>query len=274
MPQALISLGSNQGDREATLRAAVAALEQTPGIHVLAVSRLIDTQPVGGPAGQSPFLNGAVRIETTLDPLALLHRLQAIEQQAGRVRTVRWAARTLDLDLLLHGDAIIRDPELQVPHPGLMFRRFVLEPAAEIAGDMVEPRLQWTVARLRQHLDQSPPWLFVVGSSAEAQAHFIAALQSTTAIPLRQLPSEACAANNNPGNAASPSSNWWVSSLKSAEAWQPQWPSPRLTFVLSPPATNVAWGPSLNLPAHDLSQAVILASAAISALLPAPPSVE
>src|SRR4051812_23839330 len=96
---ALIGLGSNLGDRKAQLDAAVAALAETPGVQVRAVSPYHETAPVGGPSGQGAFLNAAAALETTLDPHALHCILRGIEQRAGRVRDVRWDARTLDLDL-------------------------------------------------------------------------------------------------------------------------------------------------------------------------------
>jgi 2-amino-4-hydroxy-6-hydroxymethyldihydropteridine diphosphokinase len=145
---ALIGLGSNLGDRKAQLDAAVAALAEAPGVVVRAVSRYHETAPVGGPEGQPNYLNAAAAVETTLDPLDLLHVLQAIEHRAGRVRTVRWGPRTLDLDLLLFGDRIIETGELQVPHPRMAERLFVLAPLAEIAPGAVDPVTGRTVAEL------------------------------------------------------------------------------------------------------------------------------
>src|SRR4051794_33153729 len=129
---ALIGLGSNLGDRKAQLDAAVAALAVASGIALRAVSPLHETAPVGGPGGQGSFLNAAAAIETTLDPKALLRSLHAIEIQGGRVRAERWGERTLDLDLLLFGDAVIDTLGLRIPHPRLAVRRFVLAPLAQI----------------------------------------------------------------------------------------------------------------------------------------------
>ena len=108
---ALIGLGSNLGDRKAILDGAVEQLRQTPELIVRSVSTYHETKPVGGPAGQGPFLNAAAALETTLEPIALLRRLQEIEADAGRVRSVRWGERTLDLDVLLFGDEIIDTPQ-------------------------------------------------------------------------------------------------------------------------------------------------------------------
>jgi 2-amino-4-hydroxy-6-hydroxymethyldihydropteridine diphosphokinase len=156
---ALIGLGSNLGDRKAHLDAAVAALTSMPGVEVRAVSSYHETAPVGGPGNQGAFLNAAAVLETTLDSPALHARLHAIEAAAGRVRSVRWGERTLDLDLLLFGDQVIDTPELRVPHPRMIVRRFVLAPLAEIAPDAIEPLTRRTVADLLANLDRRPSLL-------------------------------------------------------------------------------------------------------------------
>jgi 2-amino-4-hydroxy-6-hydroxymethyldihydropteridine diphosphokinase len=145
---AYIGLGSNLGDREAILNGAVGALRETPGIRVLGVSTLHEIEPVGGPAGQGRYLNAAAALDATLDPLAVLRVLHEIEARFGRVRSVRWGERTLDLDILLFGDQIIDTPELVVPHPRLTERLFVLEPLCEIAPKAVDPRTGLTIERL------------------------------------------------------------------------------------------------------------------------------
>ena len=133
MTRAYIGLGSNLGDREATIRAALAAL---PG--VVAVSELRETAPVGV-VDQPPFLNGAAALETELTPRELLDALLAVEQGLGRERRERWGPRTIDLDLLLYGDETIDEPGLDVPHPRLHERRFALEPLAELEPELVIP---------------------------------------------------------------------------------------------------------------------------------------
>jgi 2-amino-4-hydroxy-6-hydroxymethyldihydropteridine diphosphokinase len=153
---ALIGLGSNVGDREATLKGAIAALGNSPGVVVRSVSSFHETEPIGGPAGQGMFLNAAAVLDTTLDPLELLKILQAIEARFGRVRTVHWGERTLDLDLLLFGDQVIETPELSVPHPRFTTRRFVLEPLAEVAPTAVDPVTKRTIAEILRELNQGP----------------------------------------------------------------------------------------------------------------------
>lgn len=126
MTRAYVGVGANLGDREATIRAAIAAL---PG--VVAVSALRETEPIGV-VDQPPFLNGAVSLETELAARELLETLLAIERELGRERRERWGPRTIDLDLLLFGGEAIDEPGLTVPHPRLHERRFALEPLLDL----------------------------------------------------------------------------------------------------------------------------------------------
>jgi 2-amino-4-hydroxy-6-hydroxymethyldihydropteridine diphosphokinase len=136
-----VALGSNLGDRAAHLRHAVEALDASEGIRVVAFSSIYETAPVGPPP-QATYYNAVVRLAVSLDPLSLLDRQLAIEADAGRTRgPERNAARTLDVDLLLYGTRVIDAPRLVVPHPRLAERPFVLEPLAELAGDVPHPVL-------------------------------------------------------------------------------------------------------------------------------------
>lgn len=134
--RAFLGLGSNLGDRRALLAAAVAGLRR--GGDVVAVSPVYETEPVGGPAGQGPYLNLVVELATADDPRRLLDRCRRLEAAAGRVRTVRHGARTLDADVLLVGEARVHEDDLEVPHPRLWERRFVLAPLADLAPDLVD----------------------------------------------------------------------------------------------------------------------------------------
>jgi 2-amino-4-hydroxy-6-hydroxymethyldihydropteridine diphosphokinase len=140
VPRAYVGLGSNLGDREATIRSAVAELEAAEGVEVVAVSTLIDTEPVGY-VDQPRFLNGVAALETVLPAHAFLDLLLAVEARFGRDRAAVPAQgpRTLDLDLLLYGDAEIDEPGLRIPHPRLHERAFVLRPLAELAPDLLVP---------------------------------------------------------------------------------------------------------------------------------------
>jgi 2-amino-4-hydroxy-6-hydroxymethyldihydropteridine diphosphokinase len=128
---AFVGIGSNLGDRETNLRRAIELLDEEEGIEVAAVSEIRETEPVG-PVAQGPFLNGAVKVETSLPPRELLECLLSVEERLGRVRVERFGPRTIDLDLLLHGDEVVAEPGLVVPHPRLHERRFALEPLAEL----------------------------------------------------------------------------------------------------------------------------------------------
>ena len=139
MTRAYVGLGANLGAREEILRHAIALLGEREEVEVVAVSTLRETEPVGL-VRQPRFLNGAVALQTTLDPRQLLTALLAIEQELGRVRdSKRWGPRTVDLDLLVYGDEVVEEPGLRVPHPRLAERRFALEPLAELDPALVIP---------------------------------------------------------------------------------------------------------------------------------------
>lgn len=171
MSLAYIGLGANLGDRAVTLAAAISRL----GIlgEVLAVSSLYETAPVGY-LDQPPFLNAVAAVETSLTPAQMVQWLLAIEQTFGRKRTFRNAPRTLDLDLLLLGDAIQDTDTVQVPHPRLVERAFVLVPLAEIAPELRHPVLGESMRELLSRLPNrvgisqvaAPGWHITPSSSA------------------------------------------------------------------------------------------------------------
>lgn len=143
--RAWIGLGSNLGskldDPSARLRCALEALAALPASRLGPVSRFYRTAPQGphGVRDQPDFCNAVAAVDTRLAPRDLLARLQAIENQEGRVRKQRWGPRTLDLDLLLYGEAIVDEPDLAVPHPRMHLRAFVLQPLAEVAPELHIP---------------------------------------------------------------------------------------------------------------------------------------
>jgi 2-amino-4-hydroxy-6-hydroxymethyldihydropteridine diphosphokinase len=148
-----IGLGSNLGDSRSILDSAIDRLQIHPQIEVIAVSSWYLTAPIGPP--QPDYLNGCATLQTILEPLDLLNILHTIEAEFGRVRQEVWGARTLDLDLLLYDCLIIDLPTLQIPHPRMLERTFVLLPLAEIAPDWVEPRSEESIAHLLDRLEYS-----------------------------------------------------------------------------------------------------------------------
>lgn len=156
MKQVFVALGSNLGDRREQIQKALQVLQGTAGISRVKMSRLYETDPVGGPAGQGKYLNGVIQFETDLSPQELLEHLLVIEKSLGRERSVKNAPRTIDLDLLFYGDNIIRDVRngrdrslrLEVPHPRLHERTFVLRPLADLAPDLMHPVLKKTVKQM------------------------------------------------------------------------------------------------------------------------------
>lgn len=143
--RAYLGLGSNLGDREAHLRHAVEGITD-----LVAVSPVYESAPVGGPP-QDDFLNAVVALETRLSPRRLLDLAHRLENEAGRVRTVRWGPRTLDVDVLLVGDLVLDEPDLVIPHPRMQDRAFVLAPLADLDPSLVPPeRAEWARGQLRR----------------------------------------------------------------------------------------------------------------------------
>ena len=150
---AYLGLGSNLGDREGNIRRALELLAAHPETRVVRVSSFHETEPVG-PPGQGMYMNAAAAVTTRLTAEGLLVLCQEIEEALGRVRTVKWGPRTIDLDILLFGESVIDTGRLKVPHPLMHERRFVLEPLSEVAPDLVHPVLGMTV---REMLDRCRP---------------------------------------------------------------------------------------------------------------------
>src|SRR6478672_4599916 len=165
MTNCLLGLGSNLGDREATLRAALADITALPDVQVVQHSTSYRSQPVGGPPDQAEFLNAAAVIETSIAPLILLDELGKLESRLGRQPAERWSARTIDIDILLYGNEVAETAMLTLPHPRMSFRRFVLEPAAQIAPKMLHPTIGWPIERLLLHLNMASDQIILVSPS-------------------------------------------------------------------------------------------------------------
>ena len=148
MARVFIGVGSNQGDRLTSISRGVQALGAIAGVRVVQMALVAETAPVGGPP-QGPYLNTVVEIDTTVPPRELLQLLKAIERQMGRQPSdVRWGPRPIDLDVLLYEDLVVRESDLEIPHPRLHERRFVLEPLTQLAPDVVHPVLKQSIKAL------------------------------------------------------------------------------------------------------------------------------
>lgn len=142
-----LSLGSNVGDRLGYLRRAIALLQALDGVHVMQTSHLYETEPVGY-VDQPAFVNMAVEIETTFEPLELLEAVKGVECRLGRTLTARWGPREIDIDIILWGPRTVETELLTLPHKEFRNRAFVLAPLAEIAPDAVDPVSGFTAAEL------------------------------------------------------------------------------------------------------------------------------
>ncbi len=161
--QCLISFGSNLGNRDSLIAEASRLIAADSSVHGLKTSRLFETPPIGGPGGQEPFLNAVAAFETADSARQILGLLQEIEERLGRQRRQRWDARSIDLDVVLHGELVGGGTGLIVPHPRYTARQFVLQPACDVAAHYRDPRFGWTIERLARHLGEGVPSLALVG---------------------------------------------------------------------------------------------------------------
>ncbi|WP_233185589.1 2-amino-4-hydroxy-6-hydroxymethyldihydropteridine diphosphokinase [Thermotoga sp. SG1] len=148
----VIALGSNLGDRELNLKTALVKMKER-GMSIEKLSSFVETEPYGY-TDQPKFLNAVCLVETDLSPRALLNTLLEIEREMGRVRTIKWGPRVIDLDIVFYEDLVVNEEGLTIPHPDAHNRLFVLEPLSEIAPDLVHPVLKKTVRELLMELKQ------------------------------------------------------------------------------------------------------------------------
>jgi len=189
MARCLIGCGSNLGKRRDQLDRAIELLRFMPGITLGAVSRYRQTRPVGGPARQRGYLNGACTIETDLSPHDVLGTLAAVENTLHRERAVRWGPRSIDLDLLLYEDLVIETDVLTLPHPRMTTRRFVLEPCVEIAPEWWHPPASCTLRDLLENISVPNPLVTVVGVPGSGAPEVAAAVADATMARLLRAPS-------------------------------------------------------------------------------------
>lgn len=159
-----LGLGGNLGDVRDAFRESLRRL-RAAGVEATALSGLYRTRAVGAAAGP-PFLNAAAEVRTALEPEPLLDVLQDVERALGRTREVHWGPRTIDLDILLYDTRIVRTPRLIIPHPACWYRRFVLDPLAEIAGPFRHPQRGLTIEQLRDRLGNRPLTIRLTGADA------------------------------------------------------------------------------------------------------------
>jgi 2-amino-4-hydroxy-6-hydroxymethyldihydropteridine diphosphokinase len=189
--QCIVSFGSNLGSRRelvAVAAAKIAASDVVLSAGQLQTSRLFETPPIGGPEGQEPFLNAIGVFETTASARGVLDLLQTLELELGRQRLRRWDARSIDLDVILHGQLVGGTTGLVVPHPRYTARQFVLRPACDVAAHFRDPRFGWTLAQLAEHLEAAVPSLALVSGPQELRGLLCQRLADEFGVTIRRSP--------------------------------------------------------------------------------------
>lgn len=266
MLTALIGLGANLQSPAQMLDDALHELEACPHVVVQSASARFTTRPAGGPADQMQYVNAAARLETTLSADELFRRLVDIEDRLGRQRNQRWGPRTIDLDLLLYDDLVLESPRLNVPHSRMSFRRFVLEPAVEIAGDLVHPLIGWTVERICNHLKNSPPYFAIAGP--DAASRFELARRVSDRVAGRSILTGHDLRSPLEFSAQPLISDFWeVQERRNGKPVGMSLPRPRLVVELdvTDPFAPLPDGPSLQVTSRDMPWAVEEVVAAIQA---------
>ena len=244
MARCLISFGANLGVPAATIGQAAVQIKELLGSRLVSfeLSRLVRTPAVGGPTGQPPFVNavGALNV-TDCSAWDVWHIVRQVEHALGRVRQERWEARRIDLDVLMFDDQRIWTPQFKLPHPRMVMRRFILQPALDVAADWIEPVSGWTIAQLAEALSAAPASIVVVSHDTHRDERLI-----ETAAGVARC--EWVSVQLSPTNfqAQSPDQRWLslVSSVDLVASRQLKLsPTPRLICVLAPPTqvTDAAW---------------------------------
>lgn len=155
MPSSLISLGANLGNTLETMRSAARLLQDAFGGSQLRFSTMLKTPAVGGPSGQGDFLNAIVRVDHSRSVWEVWEKIKRIETELGRQRLRRWESRRIDVDLILHGQELVWTPHLKVPHPRMSMRTFVIQPARQVAPELIDPVTNLTIGQLSERLNSS-----------------------------------------------------------------------------------------------------------------------
>ena len=168
--QCIVSFGSNLGNRDQLVASAARMIADSSLVNsTLRTSRLFETPAIGGPRGQEPFLNAIGEFETKASAREILALLQQTEHDLGRQRRRRWDARSIDLDVVLHGELVGGSSGLIVPHPRYTARQFVLQPACDVAAHFRDPRFGWSLRRLADHVSAGLPSLALVGGELQTR---------------------------------------------------------------------------------------------------------
>lgn len=249
MPRCLISLGANLGDPLASMTQALYWLEKSFGKSTVTASRFYRTPAIGGPGNQQEFLNAVVAVETNHSPWDVWHIIRDVESRMGRTRNLRWEARAIDVDVLLYEDQRIWTPHFKIPHPRMAMRRFVLEPALEVAADWIEPVTGWRLDRLFEHIASTAPSVLICGDSS----HDIEALAKEAAHELSLPETQAISLPNDSDPNFNRSQPWFCTLVWSEiapsictrilDVLQLQHESPRLLVIAAAPPSDidVAW---------------------------------
>jgi len=178
MATCLISLGANIGHREQAIEQAISSISAFRDVSDCHCSSYFETLAAGGPQDQPRFINAVGRFETSLKPTDVLNKLFNVEKCLGRTRQQIWEPRVLDLDLLLYDHKIQKDPDLILPHPRMILRRFVLEPACEIAADLIHPLTKWSLQQHLNHLNRSAKYICIAGAATAQRIAAVAQFRS------------------------------------------------------------------------------------------------
>ena len=249
--QCVISFGSNLGDRRDLVAAAAKRLSESDLIlaeDALQTSRLFETPPIGGPGGQEPFLNAIGVFQTASPARVVLDHLQELEHELGRERRRRWDARSIDLDVVLHGKLVGGTTGLVVPHPRYTARQFVLQPACDVAAHFRDPRFGWTIQELSDHLAADAPSLALVSGSKQTRELLCRRLADEHGIWIRDESSFESAAGTS--DKTDPPTRSWVCNFLPKLPNSPDRPNPtehnsrglpRLLVRIDRPSAGAGW---------------------------------